>query len=98
MRIKSAQLPRDSSVKRRTILWRNPLPIGLFTQFNSFETVIAPQQIINLSGSILRRVVQHPDRYKHRQVVRKRATQNEIESRLLDAEVDVFCSMPRISG
>ena len=97
MRIQRAQPPRDSSVKRRIILWRNPLAIGFFAQFDSFQIVIAPQQIIDLSGGVLRCFVQHADWHEHGQVVRKRATQNEIEARLLDAEVNIFGAMPRIS-
>src|SRR6266516_7369237 len=97
MRIQRAQPPSDSGVKRSIILWRNPLAIWFFAQFDSFQNVIAPQQIIDLSGGVLRCVVQHADWHEHGQVVRKRATQNEIESRLLDAEVNIFGAMPRIS-
>src|SRR5206468_10239526 len=97
MRIQRAQPPSDSSVKRSVILWRNPLAIGFFAQFDSFQIVIAPQQIIDLSGGVLRCVVQRADWHEHRQVIRKRATQNEIEARLLDAEVSIFGAMPRIS-
>src|SRR5436305_12414043 len=97
MRIQRAQPPSDSGVKRSVILWRSPLAIGFFAQFASFQIVVAPQQIIDVSGGVLRCVVRRADWHEHGQGVRKRAAQNEIESRLLDAEVNVFGAMPRIS-
>src|SRR5947208_16815157 len=97
MRIQRAQPPSDSGVKRSVILWRNPLASGFFAQFDSFQIVVAPQQLIALSGAVLRCVVQHADWHEHGQGVRKRAAQNELESRAADADANVLGALPRIS-
>src|SRR5204863_9746424 len=55
-----------------------------------FRSIVSPQQILELSDCVLRRVVQHANWHKHGQIVRECAAKNEIESRLLDTEVDVF--------
>src|SRR5262249_56913398 len=56
-RLEFGQAPRNSSVQRGAILWRNPLSIGLFAQLDPFQTVIPTQQVLDLSDSILGRVV-----------------------------------------
>src|SRR4029077_21086733 len=60
--------------------------------------IVSSQQILDLSDCVLRRVVQHTNWHKHGQIVRECAAKNEIESRLLDTEVDVFFTMPRVGG
>ncbi len=97
-RLEFGQTPRNSSVQRGVVLWRNPLPIGLFAKFDPFKAIIPAQQVLDLSDSILRRVVQHANRNKHWQVVSELATQNKIQSGLLCAVVDVFGAMPGIGG
>src|SRR4030095_3250066 len=89
---------RYPDVERGVILWRSPLTVGFLAEFNSFQTVVAPQQVVNFSSGIIRRVVQHTDWHEHRQVVGEFATENEIQSGLLGVVVDVFSAMPRISG
>ena len=88
--------PSNSSVQSGVILWRNPLSIGFFTQFDAFQTVIPAQQVLNLSHRILRRVVQDAYRNEDWHVVGKLAAQNKIQSGLLCVVIDVFSAMPRI--
>ena len=95
-RLEFRQTPGNSSVQCGVILWRNPLSIGFFAQLDSFQTIIPTQQVLNLSGSILRRVVQDADRNEHWQVVSELAAQNEIQSGLLCAGIKIFGAMPGI--
>jgi len=54
------------------------------------------EQVLDLSDSILWRVVQDARRNEHWQVVSELATQNKIQPGLLCAVVDVFGAMPGI--
>ena len=74
------------------------MAIGFFSQFDSFQTIILPEQIIYFGSGIVWGVVQHADWHQHGQVVREPAAQNEIQTGLLRAEIKIFGAMPGISG
>ena len=95
-RLEFCQTPGNSTVQCCVILRRNPLSIGFFAQLDSFQAVIPTQQVLDLSDSILGCVVQHAYRNEHGQVVSELAAQDEIQSGLLCAVVDVFGAMPWI--